>query len=747
MENCKENAVAPGKVCRFRKLLTLSGILAAIVVVLFLAASFLIPKVAKSYVESHSKDWISRRVAIDEISFNPFRFALSVKNFRLFESDDSTEFVAFREFFVNVDPSGLLGGNISLSEVKVDSPYARIVKNGEQFNFSDILKKISSSDSSGVSAPDSSKSASGGLPFGISVRNFSVLSGAFVFDDDGVNSHVGVQDFSLKVPEVYFSNKSTSAGIKLDFSEGGSLAVDADYNMQKGDFSVNVDLRRFSLATVKPYLSDLLNFKDLTGSLGVELKASGNVADVLSASAQGSVFLDSVVLTEVSGKSLGVNHIGVGIAEANLAENRFALDSVLVRGAFLHFDLGKKTNNLQELFSPQAKNPVQPDSVPEQVKSDTVHAVADSAESRKNLDFSLKKFSVSDTRFTLNDNTIPGTFSYTVSSIAVDASNLAFDKRVNVDVRSTLPRGGTVRATASLVPANLNSIRANVAVKNVDMRDFSKYAEHYTGYPLIAGRLAFASDNVLENDEIDSRNNIDIYDLTVGDKPDNAKPEFTVPMKIALYILKDKDGKIAFDVPVKGNIRDPEFSYGKIVWQTVMNLLVKVALSPAKLLLGSSVPSDFAFDVSADDLTSEQYDLAKTWTAVLTSKPGSSITLIQSYQPKRHLDAMAEALKKIEFYKWKTGKSTLTPVDRKAALDSEDSAELEQFANSWKRPSDGELLAEMEKLANVRNEKLLKFLLAQPGVNEKNLKVRLADASERSAAGKKSVFRMSVELP
>lgn len=750
---------------RMRKAFCIVGVGLLSLWILFLVAAFFAPKMAKGYVTAHAKEWLGRRVEIGDISFNPFRFSVSVRDFRLFEGDDETQFVSFREFFVNADPLCLFKGDICLSEVRLDSPEARIVKDGGLFNFSDILSRFSSTDSaaveadssaafdaaaadSSVSAPDSAFA----LPFGISVRNFSVLSGNVVFDDKSVNSHIDIRDFSVKVPEVYFSNRNTSAGVHLDFAGGGSLDVDADYNMQKGDFRVGVDLEKFSLATVKPYLESSLNFRDLTGFATVRLDLSGNVSDVLASTVSGTVSVDDVVLTETSGKAFKVSHVGVGLASANLEENRFAVDSVTVRDADLHFDLNKNSNNLSVLLSPRTSGAVDvADSASGAVvRADSVSdekALPDSAAPGKKLQASVGRLSVSGVKFTLNDNTVPGKFSYVVSGISVAASDVALDNRTNVGVEASLPHGGSFRLTAVFNPSDLNSFKANVSVKNVDMRDFSKYAEHYTGYPLTAGRLAFASDNVLQNGEIDSRNSIDIYDLTVGDKPDGAKPEFNVPMKVALYILKDKDGKIAFDVPVKGNVRDPEFSYGKIIWQTVMNLMVKVALSPAKLLLGSSTPSEFAVGVAADDLTSEQYDLARKWTEVLTSRPGATLSVVQVFHPKRQLDTLARALKKLDYYKASTGKSALSPVDRKAALEAEPDSAFEAFSATWTHPSDAELLETLRSLSDVRNEKLLKFLQAQPGVNRKNLKVRSATAAERASAGKKVTFRMSVELP
>ncbi len=728
-----------------KKAFRIIGICALVLCILFFALCLLAPRIAKGYVESHSKELVGRRVQIESVSFNPFRFSVSVKGFAVFEKDDSTTFASFREFYVNADPLRLLTGNISLSEVRLDSPFARIQKDGEVFNFSDILGRFAS-DSANASAEKKDSAQTNSLPFGISIRQIAILSGNILYDDNEVNSHIGIRDFSLRIPEVYFSNRKTSLGVNLEFADGGALHVESDYAMESGDFAVNVALSKFSLSAVKPYLETALNFKELSGTVDVALSLSGNANDVLSSVARGRVSLDSVLLTENSGKTMGVESLEIQIAEANLKENRFVVDSVSVRGADAHFDLFRNSNNIEALLSKKKAGE----------KSDSAIAAkspaADSAKPAK-LDLLVKNFSVADTRFALEDHTVPGGFRYVVSGISVGgisvgASNVALDREANVDVRASLPHGGSVKAFAKFNPADANRLSANVSVKNVSMKDFSVYSEYYTGYPITAGAFGFASDNLIRDGEIDSRNNIDIYNLTVGDKPSGAKPEYTVPMKIALYILKDKDGKIAFDVPVKGNLRDPKFSYGKIIWQTVMNLMVKVALSPAKFLFGGSAPSDFPFDIAADDFTSEQYGIASDWTRVLSERPGAILTIVEAFRPEEELEAFALAEEKLDFYRQGTGRSELTPVDRKAALevDVADDA-FKAFDATWSRPSDAELRARMEKLSALRREKLLKALSAQAGVTAKNLAVRKATAKEMAALGKKSLYRMVVEFP
>ena len=102
----------------------------------------------------------------------------------------------------------------------------------------------------------------------------------------------------------------------------------------------------------------------------------------------------------------------------------------------------------------------------------------------------------------------------------------------------------------------------------------------YFGMPFREGIFSLTSTNTLNSSQLDGKNKIDIYKPTLGAKQKGVKPRLKLPVKAALYVLKDKDGKVLLEVPVSGNIDNPEFKYMKMVWKTLGNLIVKVATSP-----------------------------------------------------------------------------------------------------------------------------------------------------------------------
>ena len=338
-----------------KKALKIAAIVIAALVLIIIAALKFAPGIAADYFASHSEEFIGRKVAINNVSLNPFSFTLEVDSLAVYEKDGETPFVAFEKFRVNVDPMKMFTGTAAVSEIYLKGLYARVLQHEDRFNFTDIIEFLSQGDSTAadtVAADTAATDSSGmvnaaeiaeGLPFNISVENIVFEKGNIIYQDTKIGSKIHLQDFSLNIPAVYLSNKQTDVGLSLKFADGGDLNVKVEANAATNDFKVNVGLKDFALACAKPYLNDFINYKDFKGTLSVNVNMAGNLNDILSSDIDGTVSVDGIELTETSGKTLGVNHVGVGVGRANINENNFQVDSVVVDGAFAHLDLFKNS--------------------------------------------------------------------------------------------------------------------------------------------------------------------------------------------------------------------------------------------------------------------------------------------------------------------------------------------------------------------------------------------------------------------
>jgi len=88
---------------------------------------------------------------------------------------------------------------------------------------------------------------------------------------------------------------------------------------------------------------------------------------------------------------------------------------------------------------------------------------------------------------------------------------------------------------------------------------------------------------LIDHRKLDAKNKFFFEQLTLGDKVES--PNATkLPVKLAIALLKDRNGEIKLDIPVSGSLDDPQFSVFRVVLQIIQNLLVKAATSPFSLL-------------------------------------------------------------------------------------------------------------------------------------------------------------------
>ena len=742
--------------------------LVALIVLIF-AALKLAPGFIKDYVVAHSEEFIGRKMAIEDVSLNPFTFTVNVDKFALLEPDGSTPFVAFEKFRINVDPLKIVTRTAAVSEIYMKGLYVHVTQNGDRFNFSDILDFLAKADSASPDtvAADTAASDTGmvnaaeianGLPVSISVKNIVFENGNIIYEDTKIGSKIHIKDFGVAIPAVYLSNKQTDVGVSLKFADGGDLNVKVSVNAATNDFNVNVGLKDFALACGKPYLNDFIAYKDFSGSVSTDISVAGNLGDVLSSNVSGIVSVDNVVLTETSGKTIGVKHVGVGIGKANLNENKFLIDSVIVDGAYAHLDMYKDgKTNIDVLLAPLNKKSAAP---ADSSAPDTTAKEEAKPEPAKKMVAKVGKLYVHNTKVSANDQTLTKPFNYTVSGITVNGSNINFDTPCTVNVTAAFPEGGSVSVKYQGALSDMGTMDAYISVKNLALKHFSNYSLHYTGYPISAGTMAFASENKIQDFNLESKNTIDIYNIDVGDKDDSVDPEFMVPMKVGLYILKDKNDKIQFDVPVKGNMKDPEFSVLKIIWKTVMNLIIKVAVSPLKVVgnvattgagmvgLDLGKNDEIIIDFKSATFTSEQYAKASKMTEVLANDPKLKLIFTQYYNPTKSANKIKQHKLKTDFYKQSQGKQTLNELDERAILEIKDGDDaFKAYAKEHAAEVDEKSLKkELAELAAKRNDDLLKVLMQQNGVTKKNIKVITAPAAALNSHKSKAMYKVTIDV-
>ena len=103
-----------------------------------------------------------------------------------------------------------------------------------------------------------------------------------------------------------------------------------------------------------------------------------------------------------------------------------------------------------------------------------------------------------------------------------------------------------------------------ITFKDVDLTPTSPYSGKFAGYRIAEGKLNLDLAYHLVGQKLESKNVITLDRFTFGEKVNS--PDAThLPVRLAIAILKDRNGQILLDVPVEGSLDDPKFRVGRVV--------------------------------------------------------------------------------------------------------------------------------------------------------------------------------------
>ncbi len=124
------------------------------------------------------------------------------------------------------------------------------------------------------------------------------------------------------------------------------------------------------------------------------------------------------------------------------------------------------------------------------------------------------------------------------------------------------------------------------AATDIELAPLSPYSGKYAGYAIERGKLSTRVHYKIEpGGALQAENRLTLNQLTFGDAVES--PDAThLPVRLAVALLKDRDGVIDIDLPVSGSINDPEFSFGGLIFKAIINLIGKAVTSPFSLFSG-----------------------------------------------------------------------------------------------------------------------------------------------------------------
>ncbi|HYH42287.1 MAG TPA: DUF748 domain-containing protein, partial [Burkholderiales bacterium] len=226
--------------------------------------------------------------------------------------------------------------------------------------------------------------------------------------------------------------------------------------------------------------------------------------------------------------------------------------------------------------------------------------------------------------------------------------------RARIQLAGQVDKYGEARADGALIPRDTAKFMDITArFDNVDMGSLSPYSATFAGRKIAEGRLNLVLEYKIVNSQLAGENRIVLRDFKLGERVD-APGASNLPLDLAVALLKDSDGRITLAIPVRGNVDDPKFDYGKVIWSAIANVLTRIVTAPFRALgsLFAKGDSDAGGSVSfapgSASISPSQREQLDRLTKALQSRPQLKLVVKGPYDPAKDARELKRAEARLE---------------------------------------------------------------------------------------------------
>jgi hypothetical protein len=246
------------------------------------------------------------------------------------------------------------------------------------------------------------------------------------------------------------------------------------------------------------------------------------------------------------------------------------------------------------------------------------------------------------------DRSLETPFEVTISELAgvVTGITSAEGEPARVRLNGRVQPYGTARIRGTIdldAPTSLADVRASFS--NLRLEAFNPYIARFAGRRIESGSLSAELRYEVREGRLVGTNRLAFENMQLGEKLEE-KGLVDLPLDLAVALLADSKGRIDLDIPVRGDLNDPQFDLGAIVARALGNTLKKIVSAPFRMLAGlfggagEDDPGSVAFAPGSAMLSPPAEESAARVAEGLRQRPQLGVEVHGGYDPARDLAAL-----------------------------------------------------------------------------------------------------------
>lgn len=539
---------------------------------------------------------------------------------------------------------------------------------------------------------------------------------------------IKLSDISLQADNIEIGGKE-KAGISVGMmmNKTGEIQIKGDLVPAALAADLAVSLDKIDIRSFQPYFTEQVNilvkngFFQTQGQLSLSMKEKNKPQ--VSFKGKSSV-IDFVSLGKFSGKEFfKCSSLYLSGMDISLMPVKVAVQDISLTDFYSRVIISKKGNiNLRQIMAGDEKGKAasQVEPVPAAQKENT----------SPRPEITISNVTLQGGAIYYEDNFTQPNVSADMKEIAGQVKGLSSMEGgapAEIQLRGLHGKSSPLDIMGRISPLTRKQfLDLNISFKDIELTRFSPYSAKYIGYEIEKGKLILDLNYQIDGNILEAKNSFFLDQFTLGEKVDS-KDATSLPVPLAISLLKNADGQIDLDVPLSGDLNDPEFSFSVAFFKVIGNLIMKVITSPFKVLgamFGGGEDLGFVnFEYGSDAIPDKEIQKINKLIEILEEKKDLNLEIEGTYDSIADGDALRkkvyDAFIKSEKIKILAAKGTpvlnpdeltLLPEERQAAVLT--AYELADFPKP--RKEDGK-----EKQINITEKE--KLLLTHVDINERHL--------------------------
>jgi hypothetical protein len=432
---------------------------------------------------------------------------------------------------------------------------------------------------------------------------------------------------------------------KVNVRQGGQIMAEGMIDPSVPSVKSDINVKNLELKTFQPYVKMVTFLVVDSGSFSTHgTMQYGNRQTDSQISYDGGFSIDNLHIVELDSTEtfVGWKNLGTESLNLQLDPNRLEigqLDVVQITGKFIIYE-DQTLNVLRMIKTDPDVEPVAPELPGNDEKAADLFPVL-----VRNINLSEGKVEFADLSFLPQFSTQIHELKGSIYGVSTDPDVLA-----EVSLEGLVDDYGTASVKGELNafdPTAFTDI--GLVFRNIEMSNLTPYSGSFAGRKIDSGRLSVDLNYLIEDSQLIGENQIVVEQLVLGERvesPDALK----LPLDLAIALLEDSRGVIEINLPLRGDLDDPEFSVGPLIWRAFTSLLGRIVTSPFRAL-AALVPGAedktlniIAFEAGRSRVPPPEREKLVLLAEALQERPRLKVTVEVRYNPETDAAALRSAI-------------------------------------------------------------------------------------------------------